>query len=203
LFAQNQSVYTGTIVTGQLQRFTTTNISQIAAQSQASSAFLMADPERPGSRRRLPPPPTVAESLLGLHGPRRLPGQIDRTSSTSGETPVPNLSVISVPGIGFDGMTHSDQRLANSGNQFSVEPPNPSIAVANGSILEGVNNAVRVFSTSGAPLTATIASNQLFGLGPAIDRTRTPNVYGVFTADMRGVLRSGRQPLVCITTLAG
>jgi hypothetical protein len=87
--------------------------------------------------------------------------------------------------IGFNGMTHSDQRLANSGNQFSLEPPNPSIAVANGNILEGVNDAVRVYSTSGAPLIPTISSNQLFGLGPAIDRTQTPNVYGVYTTDMR------------------
>jgi hypothetical protein len=88
-------------------------------------------------------------------------------------------------GIGFDGMTHSDQRLADSGNQFSLEPPNPSIAVANGYVLEGVNNAVRVFSTTGGPLIPTISSNQLFGLGPTIDRTRTPNVYGVFVTDMR------------------
>jgi hypothetical protein len=88
-------------------------------------------------------------------------------------------------GIGFNGLTHSDQRLADSGNQFSLEPPNPSIAVANGYILEGVNNAVRVFSTFGAPLIPTISANQVFGLGPTIDRTRTPNVHGVFTTDMR------------------
>ena len=78
-----------------------------------------------------------------------------------------------------------DQRLANGGNQFSIEPPNPSIAVSNGMILEGVNNAVRIFGSSGAPLIPTITSNQLFGLAPAIDRTQTPNIYGVYTTDMR------------------
>jgi hypothetical protein len=106
-------------------------------------------------------------------------------SATGNISAGPSIITAASVNVGFNGLTHSDQRQANSGNQFSLEPPNPSIAAANGYILEGVNNAVRVYSTSGAQLTATIASNQLFGLPPAIDRTRTPNVYGVFTTDMR------------------
>ncbi len=86
-------------------------------------------------------------------------------------------------GIGFPGLSHADQRNANSGNQFSVEPPNPSIAVANGLILEGVNNAVQVFSQSGSRLIRTISSNELFGVAPAIDRAT--GIYGVFPTDMR------------------
>lgn len=96
---------------------------------------------------------------------------------------IQSLPVILSGGFGFSGLTHADQRLANSGNQFSVEPPNPSIAVANNFILEGVNNAVRVYSTSGAPLIKTISSNELFGVAPAINRTTGAN--GVFPTDMR------------------
>lgn len=173
LFAQNQAVYTGAVVTGQLQLFTTTNVSRIAATSRPTpSSFLTASPEQPRLLPRFPPPPAIARSHSGI--------------LTSAQMPVHSLSVSSAPSnIGFNGMTHSDERQANSGNQFSIEPPSPSIAVANGNILEGVNNAVRVYATSGAQLIPAIASNQLFGLGPAIDRTQTPNVYGVYTTDMR------------------
>ena len=75
-------------------------------------------------------------------------------------------------------------RLAYGGNQFSIEPPNQSIAVGNGYILEGVNDAVQIYDASGSPkLPVVIASNQLFGLAPAIDRTT--GAYGVYLTDMR------------------
>jgi hypothetical protein len=85
--------------------------------------------------------------------------------------------------FGFNGLSHYDQRQANSGNQFSVEPPSPGVAVANGFIVEGVNNAFRVYTTAGTPLMAAISTNQLFGLAPAIDRVT--GVNGVFPTDMR------------------
>ena len=187
LFAQNQATYTGAVVTGQLQLVTTTNISRIAAASGSQvTTFLKfgkTAPEQPKLLPRLPPPPVITKSLRAF-GSAQMPVQSLSVSSAS--EPVQSLSVSSASGnSGFNGLTHSDQRQANSANQFSIEPPNPSIAVANGNILEGVNNAVRVYSTSGTQLTPTIASNQLFGLAPAIDRTRTPNVYGVFLTDMR------------------
>jgi hypothetical protein len=184
LFAQNQAVYTGAVVTGQLQLLRTTNVSRIPLTltfQAAPSGFLPAGPEKPRLQPRFPPPPAIARSSGIL-----TTGHLTSANLTSAQMLVQSLSVSSAASnIGFNGMTHSDQRLANSGNQFSIEPPNPSIAVANGNILEGVNNAVRVYTTSGAQLIPTIASNQLFGLGPAIDRTRTPNVYGVYTTDMR------------------
>src|ERR1700722_11343048 len=130
LFAQNQNVYTGAVVTGQLQLFTTTNISHIAATSHLrTSGAMTAGPERPGVPRRLPPPPAIARSVFGQHIPELLSDRVDRHIPTSAQVAVP---AVALSNVGFDGMTHSDQRLANSGNQFSVEPPNPSIAVANG-----------------------------------------------------------------------
>jgi len=91
---------------------------------------------------------------------------------------------------GFNGLTHAQQRLANHGNQFSVEPPSPAIAVGNGYVLEGVNNAVQVYTTSGTPLLPTVlSSNEVFGLAPAIDQNT--GVNGVFPTDMRVFFDSG------------
>ncbi len=194
LSAQNQAVFTGSVVTGQLQLLRTTNLSSfnLAGTFRAGplGAVTPATPETPRLQPRLPPPPVVAKSV-SLSANEHLatalaaPG-LSSANASSAQVLVQSLAASpAAGGTGFNGMTHSDQRLANSGNQFSLEPPNPSIAVANGYVLEGVNNAVRVFSTSGAQLTPTIAANQLFGLGPTIDRTRTPNVHGVFLTDMR------------------
>ncbi len=190
LFAQNQTTYSGAVVTGQLQLFTTTTLSRIGttftSQLTFSSNLLTASPEQPRVVPRLPPPPPVAKSQPGaLASVQVAAHSLARSSGTDSISAGPSIITAAPVNVGFNGLTHSDQRQANSGNQFSLEPPNPSIAAANGYILEGVNNAVRVYSASGAQLTATIASNQLFGLPPAIDRTKTPNVYGVFTTDMR------------------
>jgi hypothetical protein len=86
--------------------------------------------------------------------------------------------------LGFSGITHLDQRNANGGNQFSVEPPSQGLAVGNGYVVEGVNNAIQVYSTSGTPLLpAVVSTNQLFGVSPAIDRNTF--VFGVYPTDIR------------------
>ena len=105
--------------------------------------------------------------------------------NTAGAAPVQNLTVVTGPAdTGFNGITHLEQRMANGGNQFSVEPPNPSMAVANNYILEGVNNAIQVYNLSGTPLLPVVLStNQVFGVSPAIDRATGAN--GVYPTDMR------------------
>jgi hypothetical protein len=189
LFAQFQSSYTGATVTGQLHLVTTTNLSTVAITSPAKPAltipdFLAADRERSKPMRRLPLPPAVAKSLPDLEVPELLRNRADRRISASTDMSVPSpLLTAATSAVGFNALSHYDQRNANSGNQLNVEPPNPSIAVSNGFVLEGVNNAVRVFSTSGTPLTPTASSNQLFGLAPNFNRTT--NVSGPFTTDMR------------------
>ena len=91
----------------------------------------------------------------------------------SAGVPTQTLNVVKSPAsIGFDGLSHADQRLASNGNQLSVEPPNTSIAVGNGYILEGVNNAVMVYDLTGKPaLPKVYATNEVFGLAPAIIRS--------------------------------
>src|SRR5450759_1202754 len=47
---------------------------------------------------------------------------------------------------GFPGLTHTEQRLANNGNQFSLEPPDQGLCVGNGFVMEQVNDALAVYS---------------------------------------------------------
>jgi hypothetical protein len=103
-------------------------------------------------------------------------------------TPSANSIATSNPGfvVGFNGITHRQMRLAGTGayvnTQFNKEPPDQALCVGNGFVLESVNTAIRVFSTSGAPLTATTAVNQFFGLLPEVVRTM-PRVFGNSTSD--------------------
>lgn len=107
------------------------------------------------------------------------------TVNTAASDPVHDLTIVGgAASAGFNGLTHRDQRMANGGNQYSVEPPNPSIATAHNYVLEGVNNAIQVYNLSGTPLLPVVLStNQLFGVTPAIDRAT--GINGVYPTDMR------------------
>ena len=188
--------YAGVNATGQL-----TSIGAVNALQQAQTASAMSPQARAAraTSRALDHPrvenltehPTLGLGFMGL-GPYGRPSSLAKrfgplvlrelpatAATVPGSTVSPTFN-----GLGFMGLTHLDDRQANGGNQFSVEPPSPSIAVGNGYVLEGVNNAIQAYTTSGAPLLPNVIStNQLFGLAPAIDRTT--NVYGVFPTDMR------------------
>lgn len=84
--------------------------------------------------------------------------------------------------FGFNGLTHLDQRLADNGNQFSLEPPDPALAVGNNFVLQAVNNALAVYDQTGHLLAGPIALNPFFGLPSALERG--PNTrFGPFTSD--------------------
>ena len=73
--------------------------------------------------------------------------------------------------LSVNGLNHRDQRLANGGNQFSVEPPDQALCVGNGFTVESVNSVLRVFSSAtGAPLTGVQDLNTFFGYPAAINR---------------------------------
>jgi hypothetical protein len=89
------------------------------------------------------------------------------------------------PGFkGFNGLSHVDQRTANNGNQFSIEPPDQGLCAGNGYVVETVNDVIRVFDTSGNPLSGVEDMNTFFGLAAAIDRANG-NVRGPFLSDPR------------------
>jgi len=186
-----QPTYYGSNVTGQLVLSGVVNLSQ-QAQTQTHMAAL-----RNGAleeRLRIP----FAGGMPGLKigSPeilRRIPSS--RLHPPIAESALAPLALAAAPthaltvststtSSGFNALSHLDQRDADGGDQFSIEPPNGSIAVANGYALEGVNDAIQVYSVSGSPsLPIVLSSNQVFGLAPAIDRTT--GVNGVYLTDMR------------------
>ncbi|HEX8035826.1 MAG TPA: hypothetical protein VF510_18365, partial [Ktedonobacterales bacterium] len=85
-------------------------------------------------------------------------------------------------GTHFDGLNFNQQRFANGGNQFSVEPPDQALCVGNGFVLESVNDVLRVFDTAGNPKTGVVDLNTFYHYAPAIDRAHG-NVRGPSITD--------------------
>lgn len=84
--------------------------------------------------------------------------------------------------LSFDGLNHYNQRTANGGNQFSLEPPDQGLCVGNGYVIETVNDVLRVYNTAGAPLSGVISQNEFYGYAPAIVRSNPP-AFGPFVTD--------------------
>jgi hypothetical protein len=72
--------------------------------------------------------------------------------------------------LSFDGLNHFDQRFANGGNQFSIEPPDQGLCVGNGYVLETVNDVLQIFDSKGNALTGVIDLNTFYGYPAAINR---------------------------------
>jgi hypothetical protein len=84
-------------------------------------------------------------------------------------------------GKSFNGLNLRDQRLANGGNQFTVEPPDQALCVGKGFVLESVNDVLRVYDTGGSPLSGVVDLNTFYGYPAAIDRTNL--VFGPVLTD--------------------
>jgi hypothetical protein len=76
--------------------------------------------------------------------------------------------------LSFDGLNHFDQRFANNGNQWSLEPPDQGLCVGNGYLIEVVNSVLRVWDTDGTDLTGVQDLNTFFGYPPAVVRHPFP-----------------------------
>ncbi len=81
----------------------------------------------------------------------------------------------------FDGLNLRDQRLANGGNQFTLEPPDQALCVGNGFVLESVNDVIRVFDKNGTPLTGVVDLNTFYGYPAAINRAK--RIFGPSLTD--------------------
>ena len=77
-------------------------------------------------------------------------------------------------GLSFQGLNHREQRLANGGNQFSLEPPDQGLCVGNGYVVEAINSVLRVWNTSGVAQTGVQDLNTFFGYPAAINRATFP-----------------------------
>lgn len=84
----------------------------------------------------------------------------------------------------FDGLNHRKQRLANGGNQFSLEPPDQGLCANSSYELESLNDVLQVYSPSGTPLLNggnAVDLNTFYGYPPAIIRS-IPQ-FGQFVTD--------------------
>ena len=108
----------------------------------------------------------------GVQQPELRPGDPRKTKAAASNRPRPGLQERQVPEeaarradrassavagpnpeltLSFLGLNHRDQRLANGGNQFSLEPPDQALCVGNGFTVEVVNSVLRVSTQRRAP----------------------------------------------------
>src|SRR5438270_10091956 len=83
----------------------------------------------------------------------------------------------------FDGLNFFNQRFANNGNQFSVEPPDQALCAGNGFVLESVNDVLNIYGPDGSSLLGVTDLNTFYGYPAAIDRTKNPLQFGPSITD--------------------
>lgn len=71
---------------------------------------------------------------------------------------------------GFDGLNLHDQRYANGGNQFTVEPPDQGLCAGNGFVMESVNDVLAIYDGAGNKLVGPVDLNTFYGYAAAINR---------------------------------
>ncbi len=123
---------------------------------------------------------------LGSSPLRSLPGDgTEALTSGNGSQTSTGKKAKSNPEVklSFEGLNHRDSRLSEDGNSFSGEPADQGVCAGNGFVMETVNSALRVYSSSsGAPVTPVLSLNEFYGFPPAINRTT--GEYGPFTFDI-------------------
>lgn len=100
-------------------------------------------------------------------------------SASSGRKAKSNPEVL----LSLTGLNLHDQRFANRGNQFTVEPPDQGLCAGNGFVIESVNDVLRIFDSGGDALTGPIDLNTFYGYAPAIDRAASPVTFGPSITD--------------------
>ena len=126
----------------------------------------------------------------------------DQADASGSVLPFLNRSVAQAPGLGVptssgkkaksnpqlnfsvDGLNFFNQRFANGGNQFSVEPPDQGLCAGNGFALESLNDVLRVYDTNGNAVTGVTDLNTFYGYIAAINRgTPSPFLRGPTVTD--------------------
>lgn len=115
-------------------------------------------------------------------------------------SPGNTASTVNENTLGWEGITHTGQRLAGGGNQFSLEPPDQGLCVGNVSpndpsfgpeVVESVNDALVFYDGVGEQFTNPISITDFYGLPPSIDRTT--GVFGPFVSDPKCYFDPGTQ----------
>jgi len=94
-------------------------------------------------------------------------------------------------GASFNGLNFRQQRLANNGNQFSIEPPDQGLCVGNGFVMESVNDVLNVYDKAGNTRLGITDLNTFYGYPPAI--VRSTLTYGPELTDPSCYFDQGTQ----------
>jgi hypothetical protein len=121
---------------------------------------------------------------------RDIPNSQSNAHVPSSHVPRPAAVAIAQPGpeLGahFAGLDHFDQRTADGGNQFSLEPPDQGLCAGGGYVVEPINDVFAIYDSSGAKLSPTTSLTEFFTGQPQIvrhpDGTAT---FGPFLSDPR------------------
>lgn len=120
---------------------------------------------------------------------RFITGSVSQARVPAAGVPTPNGLPVGAANPAFLSLTHLDQLITDSGNQFSTEPPDQGLAIGGTTecvggpcIFAAVNSAVGVYTTGGQLLGAA-SMNQFFDLDSAIIPPDGP--IGPFLADPR------------------
>ena len=112
-----------------------------------------------GDGGTLGPQPVVNRSIVRGHAGSSRMGNAGRAKS--------NPQLLG----GFNGLNFRDQRYANGGNQFSVEPPDQGLCVGNGFVMESVNDVLAIYDRLGNKLVGPVDLNTFYGYPAAINRS--------------------------------
>jgi hypothetical protein len=138
----------------QTRSVTLGGLSPVSWALQASPQYgrVVAEASRLTNRSLSPHPPATGTDQVGLAPPVVTP------------TPVAQDS----PGLqrSWQGV-NANAETAAEGATFT--PPDQGLCAGNGYVFEIVNNALQVYLTSGAPASATVSTNEFFGLAPVFD----------------------------------
>jgi hypothetical protein len=186
---------------------TSTMIVALLLSAIATASVSAAPLQQGGGTRQIPSAGTTsirsgATGVDGIQQPELRPGADEEEGAGSVNRPRPGfkngkfpkkpLDAPTVPSstvagsnpelaLSINGLNHRNQRLANGGNQFSLEPPDQGLCVGNGYVLEVVNDVLRVFDTAGNPLTGVVDLNTFYGYAAQFNRTTF--LQGPFVTD--------------------
>ena len=159
----------GQVLHGMLSQGGSTRIGQQPSAAEVIGRHLPSTPE-----------PDLLAGKARLAG-RRIPVSLEPPSP-------PNFSVTSGERVatGFAGLNALDQVLADNGNQYDLEPPDPTMAVGGAFVLQAVNDAVAVFDKAGHLLSGPTALNPFFGLSSEV--VWDPNTGQPLSLDRKSVV---------------
>ena len=121
---------------------------------------------------------------------RDIPNSQSNAHVPSSGVPRPATVAVSQPGTelgtNFAGLDHFDQRTADGGNQFSLEPPDQGLCAGGGYVIEPVNDVFAIYDTTGNQLSGTTSLTEFFSGQPQIVRHPDGSAtYGPFLSDPR------------------